>query len=49
MNLDKKEANFKKTALHIIPKCPMARKCNTKRNDANKVEVSLTGGEEALM
>ena len=39
--------NFKKTALHIVLKCPVARKHSAKRSEANKAEVSATGGGEA--
>ena len=43
---DETKRDFEKTALHIIPMCPVARKHNTENDNACKAEITAIGGDE---
>ena len=43
---EEKKANFESTALHIIPKCPVIRKCMTKTSNTKKAETSAAASDD---
>ena len=43
---EEKKTNFKSTALHVILKCPVARKQTMKTNKTKKAETSAAGTDE---